>query len=75
MRTDNRKILICLSRLLLDEIDSVVAEKQVSRSSFVRESLTRNLLYYNEYERKPICFRRDDAEVNERPSHEHDETC
>ena len=63
MRTDNRKILICLSRQLLDEIDSVVVEKQVSRSSFIRESLIRNLRYYYRYERKPICFPCDDAEL------------
>ena len=74
MGTNNKKILICLSKQLLNKIDSILSEKQVSRSSFIRESLVRNLRYYNKYERGPVCFLRDDAEFDERGFHDHDET-
>jgi len=60
METNSQKILICLSKQLLNEIDSVTSEKQASRSAFIRESLVRNLHYYNKYERGPVCFPRED---------------
>src|SRR5208283_4100475 len=63
MGTNNQKILNCLSKQLLNKIDSVTSKKQVSRSAFIRESLVRNLHYYNKYERGPVCFPREDIEV------------
>ena len=76
MQTNNNKILICLSRQLLNEIGPVLVEKQVSRSFFIRESLRRNLHYYYRYEREPICFPRDHADFNcEKPSKDRGEIC
>ena len=62
----NQKILICLSRQLLEEIDKARSEKQLSRSAFIRESVIRNLLYYNKHERDFLCFLHAQAEVNTR---------
>ena len=65
MRRRSQKILISLPQQLLSAIDVVKTEKQISRSAFIRESLTRNLLYYNKYERDPVCFPRDEVEFND----------
>ena len=53
------------------ELDAVKTEKQISRSAFIRESLTRNLLYYDKYERDPVCFPRDEVEFNDTGPSEH----
>ena len=74
MEKNAQKVLICLSRVLLSAIDRARTEKRVSRSAFIRESLVRNLHYYNTYERGPVCFPCDDAGFNERCSRDHDET-
>ena len=65
MQKHNQKILIGLSRQLLDEIDNARSEKQVSRSAFFRESVIRNLHYYNKHERDFVCFLHAQAEVDD----------
>ena len=65
MQKHNQKILICLSGPLLEEIDRARSEKQLSRSAFIRESVIRNLHYYNEHERDFLCFLHAQAEVND----------
>jgi len=67
MYGDNQKVLISLPRELVRAIDVVTTEKQVSRTAFIRESLTRNLHYYEKYERRPVCFPRDDPEFGPPP--------
>jgi hypothetical protein len=57
MHANNQKILLSLPRELVRAIDITTTEKQVSRTAFIRESLLRNLRYYNTYERG-ICFPR-----------------
>jgi hypothetical protein len=64
MHGDNQKVLVSLPRKLVTAIDVATTEKQVSRTAFIRESLIRNLHYYNKYERSPVCFPRDDLEWN-----------
>jgi hypothetical protein len=61
MQINNRKLLISLPRKLVSAIDIATTEKQVSRTAFIRESLLRNLRYYNTYERS-VCFPREDVE-------------
>ena len=69
MHGDNQKVLISLPRKLVTAIDIATTEKQNSRTAFIRESLNRNLHFYNTYERGPVCFPRDDPEFNSsRPS-------
>ena len=63
MPTSNQKILISIPRKLLGAIDIAKNEKQVSRASFIRESLIRNLHYYNKHERGPVCFPLEDVEL------------
>ena len=71
MRGDNQKVLISLPRKLVSAIDAATTEKQVSRTAFIRESLIRNLHYYEKYERGPVCFPREDVELHSgRPSEE-----
>ena len=71
MRRRSQKILFSLPEQLLNAIDVVKTEKQISRSAFIRESLTRNLLYYHKYERGPVCFPRDEVELNDTGPSEH----
>jgi len=61
MRGDNQKVLLSLPRELVRAIDVATTEKQVSRTAFIRESVLRNLRYYNTYERS-VCFPREDVE-------------
>jgi hypothetical protein len=66
MQRDNQKVLISLPRKLVNAIDVATTEKQISRTAFIRESLIRNLHYYNTYERgQAICFQRDDVELHQ----------
>ncbi len=51
MRKRSQKVLISLPQQLLSAIDAVKTERQISRAAFVRESLVRNLHYYQKYER------------------------
>jgi len=72
MYTNNQKILVSLPKTLVSAIDVATTEKQISRTAFIRESLSRNLLYYNKFERSaPVCFPRNDTEFDSgRPSEE-----
>jgi hypothetical protein len=64
MQVNNQKALTCLPENLLAAIDriEIEIEKQISRSAFIRESVIRNLYYYNKYERGPACFPRNGPE-------------
>ena len=61
MQENKRKVLVGLSERLVLAIDKVADERQISRTAFIRESLIRNLLYYNKHERELMSFLRDQA--------------
>lgn len=63
MQIDNLKILIGLPITLVKAVGIAKTEKQISRTAFIRESLIRNLLYYNKHERD-VCFPRDQEGFN-----------
>ena len=68
----SQKVLICLPLSLVKAIDVVKNERQISRSAFVRESLLRNLHYYEKYERDRVGIQWDDPEFDcEGPSEEY----
>jgi metal-responsive CopG/Arc/MetJ family transcriptional regulator len=60
----NQKILISLPARLVEAVDAVKSERQVSRSAFVRESLIRNIYYYKKYERDRVGIEWDDPRFN-----------
>ena len=64
MHENSQKILINLTRTLVSAVDVVKNERQISRSAFVRESLLRNLHYYEKYERGRVGCQLDDPEFN-----------
>ena len=64
MHRNNQNILISLPRPLLNAIDIVKNERQISRSAFIRESLLRNVRYYEKYERGRVGCQLDDPEFN-----------
>ncbi len=75
MKTNNQKLLISLPQKLVSAVDIAKTEKQISRIAFIRESLMRNLLYYNKHERG-VCFPRDLEGLNYgTPSQDRDEIC
>jgi metal-responsive CopG/Arc/MetJ family transcriptional regulator len=61
---NNQKILISLPLSLIKAIDVVKSERRISRSAFVRESLLRNLHYYEKYERGRVGVQLDDPEFD-----------
>jgi len=76
METNSQKILISLPRTLLAAVDAVKDEQCVSRSAFIRESLRRNIHYYENYERGRVGWQLDGPEINcEGPSQNRDESC
>jgi hypothetical protein len=64
MHTNSQNILISLPKQLLNAIDIVKNERQISRSAFIRESLLRNVRYYEKYERGRVGCQLDDPEFN-----------
>jgi hypothetical protein len=64
MHTNSQNILISLPKQLLSAIDIVKNERQISRSAFIRESLLRNIRYYEKYERGRVGCQLDDPEFN-----------
>jgi hypothetical protein len=64
MSANSQKILISLPRNLINAVDLVKHERQISRSAFIRESVLRNLRYYEKYERTPVCFPHDDPKFD-----------
>ena len=64
MRINSHTILVSLPLSLVKAIDVVKNERQISRSAFVRESLLRNLHYYEKYERDRVGIQWDDPEFN-----------
>jgi hypothetical protein len=60
----SQKILISLPSKLVTAIDAVKNERHISRSAFVRESLLRNLHYYEKYERGRVGTQLDDPEFS-----------
>lgn len=59
----SQKVLISLPLSLVRAIDAVKNERQISRSAFVRESLLRNLHYYEKYERDRVGIQWDEPGV------------
>src|SRR5271169_4081756 len=64
MHTNSQNILISLPKQLLNAADIVKNERQISRSAFIRESLLRNIRYYEKYERGRVGCQLDDPEFN-----------
>jgi hypothetical protein len=50
MKTDNKSILLNVPISLCKEMDSLVNEIGMNRTSFIQQSIIRNLSYMNKYE-------------------------